>query len=106
MAGSVDPARRDPRTDTSRSAIDGAHRSGGHAGDMRRMRSGVAIGLVAAGLLAASCGGPATGTEVRSHAPRQDPDPAMVPPTALANSSLGTDLFHVLAARDGNFVFS
>ena len=30
----------------------------------------------------------------------------MVPPTVLANSALGTDLFHALSSRDGNFVFS
>ena len=69
------------------------------------MRSGVMVGLAAA-LIAAGCGGPATGTEVRSHAERQSPDPDMVPQTALANSAMGADLFHVLAGRNGNFVFS
>ena len=60
---------------------------------------------MAAGATSA-CGGPATGTEVRSHNERAAPDHAMLAPTALANSSLGTDLYRVLAGRDGNFVFS
>jgi serpin B len=74
---------------------------------MRRSRLPVVVAaLTVAAAVASACGGPSTGTEVRAHTDRQAPDHSMVAPTALANSSLGTDLYRVLATRDGNFVFS
>ena len=74
---------------------------------MRRSRLGlVGAAFALAAVVVSACGGPSTGTEVQSHTVRQAPDPGMIPATALANSALGADLYQVLAARDGNFVFS
>ena len=72
---------------------------------MRRSRVIASI-LLAGALGLASCGGTSTGTEVRSHEPRDAVDRQAVPPTVLANSSLGADLYRALAERNQNFAFS
>jgi serpin B len=73
---------------------------------MLRRRLLLVVGALTTAVMVNACGGPSTGTELRSHTERGAPDRSMVAPTALANSSLGTDLYRVLAAHDGNFVFS
>lgn len=72
---------------------------------MRRARV-IAPILLAGALGLASCGGTSTGTEVRSHEPRDAADRETIDPTVLANSSLGTDLYQALARRNQNFAFS
>ena len=70
-------------------------------------RHGSRLALVG-GVMAlhAACSGPSTGSEVRSHVPRAPIDRSTIEATALANSQLGTDLYHSLRSRNGNFVFS
>ncbi len=72
---------------------------------MRRNRV-IAPILLAGALALASCSGSSTGTEVRSHEPRDPVDREMLVPTVLANSWLGTDLYGALARRNENFAFS
>jgi len=66
----------------------------------------VAATLAAAAIVAGACGGPSTGTEVRSHEPRDEPQASALPATVAANTALGAALYRPLAARAGNFVFS
>ena len=66
----------------------------------------VAGGLTLAAIVAGSCSGPSTGTEVRSHEARDEPRPSSVPATVTSNTALGTALYRALAGRNGNFVFS
>ena len=78
-----------------------------HARGMRRPRALVVAATLSVGaIVAGACGGPSTGTEVRSHEPRDDPQPSAVPATVAANAALGAALYRPLAARAGNFVFS
>jgi serpin B len=65
-----------------------------------------ALLLIALLVALVACGGTSTGSEVRSHEPRDPGDQAAVAPTVLANSSFGMDLYRALADHDQNFVFS
>ncbi|MGZ4695512.1 MAG: serpin family protein [Acidimicrobiales bacterium] len=66
----------------------------------------IASTLVALAVLVGACGGTSTGSEVRSHEPRDPVDREAIAPTVLANSSLGTDLYRALAEHNQNFAFS
>jgi serpin B len=72
---------------------------------MRRVRVTAPL-LVAVALAIAACGGTSTGSEVRSHEPRDPIDRTAVAPTVEANTSFGMDLYRALAQRNQNFVFS
>ena len=70
-------------------------------------RTGVIISaLLAAGALLAACGGASTGSEVRSHEPRDPVDQSSVAPDRAGQLGLAADLYRALAEQNQNFVFS